>query len=87
MAYESLDQCKVSSSGFSFGLGHHVPDYEAYGTEIEATDVLCGRGKTSFNHGKSVGTRSCKCTSESRTANANPLVVSTTQLETAASET
>jgi hypothetical protein len=54
MTYETLDQCKVNSSGFGLGLGHHVPDYEAYGTEIEATDVLCGRGKTSFNHGELV---------------------------------
>ena len=56
MIYESLDQCKanINDIGIGFGLGHHVPDYELFGTEIEATDVLCGRGKTSFNHGKSV---------------------------------
>ena len=52
--YDSLDHCKanISDIGIGFGLGHHVPDYESFGTEIEATDVLCGRGKTSFNHGK-----------------------------------
>jgi hypothetical protein len=59
VTHESLDQCKVGAGGFGLGvgLGFHVPDYEAYGTDIEATDVLCGRGKTSFNHGTLVWTK------------------------------
>lgn len=45
MVFDSLD-CKVRSNAFA-----HTPLFsEQYGTEIEATDVLCGRGKTSFNH-------------------------------------
>ncbi|CAB9515421.1 Nitrilase family, member 2 [Seminavis robusta] len=48
MMYDSLDQSKATVP--AFGLGHHVPDIEPFGTDIEPTDVLCGRGKTSFNH-------------------------------------
>jgi hypothetical protein len=44
----SLDHPKVTDTG----IGHYVPAEEGNGTEVETTDVLCGRGKISFNHGK-----------------------------------
>lgn len=44
MIYDSLD------GKLSTGLGGCTPFHEQFDTEIEPTDVLCGRGKTSFNH-------------------------------------
>jgi hypothetical protein len=43
MVFDSLD-CKLITG---FGA---APMYDQFDTDIEATDVLCGRGKTSFNH-------------------------------------
>ena len=47
---EFLDRLTVTTIG---SVGHYeVPTDGAYATEVEPADVLCGRGKVSFNHGK-----------------------------------
>lgn len=47
----SLD-CKVSTTGFlDAAAAEATYDDYMYDAEIEVTDVLCGRGKMSFNHG------------------------------------
>ena len=47
VGYDSLDG-KLRTASF-----HPAPvAYQRFDTQIEATDVLCGRGKTSFNHGE-----------------------------------